>query len=653
VHKKIFNTHLLKKILLYVGVIVFAYSFTKIGFKNNYFVFSIPWILFCFLHNKWSGYLAYIVSFFCLGVYSKWFYLSSVLIVIGVFLVKNMFKNYRLDNVVSFVCFFLVLIESVIGELVFKSHEYIYAFLFALISYWLMRYFSILYISFSSGKKRELSYKISVFMFFVLGVFLYGLDISFSFFNLSLIGIVFLSFITSRISLEMGILYSFLMITLLYEMKEVELIMFFGTSIINFILSKTSKLTLISMYSAFVFFLLYQYNLDYYIGINYFVGGTLYCLIPTKYLVSFSRMFLCSKDYIKRLKEENKKNNLQIANKIVKMEEIFSLVSSKLDIKNRLKKYEKELLIEEINIFDNLLKEFARDIKNSYRENTNISKIEKEIYKYGFDLLTIDEEMDFLNNKLINFNVRCEKREIKAIIVPLINKTLKSSYSVVSIEENDSLGFYRVVLKEVNLFDMILGVGQKAKDGLVCGDSYLVYENENKKIFALSDGMGTGNEAKEKSKLALDLFRKFIDVGFSEKDAVNSINCILKSKYSKDSYATLDLLIYDKYEKQFYFSKNGAGNSYIVNNGEVSVIDGDDLPVGIIDKITFKEQNVDILGNEFIVMASDGVSENKISLLNKFKNKDPQKLVREILESSDEIYDDETLMIIKIKSKEY
>ena len=41
---------------------------------------------------------------------------------------------------------------------------------------------------------------------------------------------------------------------------------------------------------------------------------------------------------IKRMKEESKKFNSKIANRIVKMEEVFSLVCEKVNIKERIKK---------------------------------------------------------------------------------------------------------------------------------------------------------------------------------------------------------------------------------------------------------------------------------------------------------------------------
>ena len=246
-------------------------------------------------------------------------------------------------------------------------------------------------------------------------------------------------------------------------------------------------------------------------------------------------------------------------------------------------------------------------------------------------------------------NVRCEKKEIDKVIVPIINKVMKQKFELIKIKNNEVFGFFEIELKLSKKIDFNFGVSQRAKDSKVCGDSYLVYENDKKYIFAISDGMGVGLEARDKSKKALDLLKKFMDIGFEEKQAVKSINYILRNESNKESYATLDLFVYDKINNEFYFSKNGACNSCLVNKDGIKMIQGNDLPIGIIDKIEFKESKIDVENNDYIFMVSDGINEKKLAFLNKLKNKDPQKMAREVLEANKELSDDETVMVIKIK----
>ena len=328
---------------------------------------------------------------------------------------------------------------------------------------------------------------------------------------------------------------------------------------------------------------------------------------------------------------------------------IFSLICSKLNVRGRLKKSEKELMLEEIGVFDNLLKDFAINIKDNVVSKNYCINTEKELYKYGFDVLYFEVFEDVFKDKIIKLNVRCERKDIKSVLIPIISKSMKQNFDVVKIIDNDVFGYYEITLKVSDIVSFNFGVGQKAMDGQFCGDSYLVYKNEQKQVFALSDGMGIGKEAKKRSKLALDLLQKFMDVGIEEKQAINSINCILKNESNKESYTTLDLFVYDKFRNEFYFSKNGACNSFVVSKKGISVINGDNLPIGIMDRIEFKENKVNLNDGDYVIMVSDGVSEQKLSFLNKIKSNNPQKMVGELLNCIKDSNDDETIMIIKIK----
>ena len=161
--------------------------------------------------------------------------------------------------------------------------------------------------------------------------------------------------------------------------------------------------------------------------------------------------------------------------------------------------------------------------------------------------------------------------------------------------------------------------------------------------------MGIGKKAKEKSKLALDILKKFLDIGIDEKKAINSLNSVLKKKYSKDNYTTLDLLVYDKFSNKYSFYKNGACNSYVYNKEGVKVVEGNELPIGIIDNVTLNENIINLDKNDYLFMFSDGVSEDKLMIKDVFNYKDPQRMVREILKKKDNLDDDETVLVIKVK----
>jgi len=647
--EKIDKKQIIKDVLIYAFILIISFSLARVGFRNNYFIFSVPWILFCFLNNKFYGYFSCIVSFFCLGHINSFFYLSFLLVFVGVLFFRYLFRGSKrkLVYTVSFYCFILVFIEGVFTQLIYDSNEYILMFLLGVISYWIMRYFCDIFFALHSNEKRFLVTRLGTFILFIIGVCFLSLGIEIFEINISLVLLVILGFIASKISLETGVLYSFLIGIMLgiYNGFDLSLVLFFYACIINFLLNGTSKITLVFTYSLGVFLFLYYLNLDYFSGVNYCLGAVLYCFIPSRVINKFSEFCFGSEKYIEKIICDNESKNLEISNKIIKMEEIFSLVCSKVGVKGRIRKNEKELLLEEVNVFDNLLKEFACDIVgNNYYGN-----VEKKLYKCGFDLLYFEVSEGVFKDKIIKINIRCERVEIDKVVVPLVSRAMRCNLKIMKVIENEVFGYYEVTLKSVKHVNISFGVSQRAKDKEVCGDSYLVYESKEKQVFALCDGMGIGKEAKERSKLALDLLKKFMDVGFEEEQAINSINCILKNECNKESYTTLDLFIYDKFINECYFIKNGACNSYIISNGEISTISGNSLPIGIMDKVEFKKIKTEINSGDYVVIVSDGVSERKLSLLNKIKGKEPQKITSEIINAFKDSEDDETIMVIKIK----
>lgn len=651
VHKKIDKISAFRNLLIYIVIVFTSVSLSSIRIFNNNFVFIVPFVLFCFMNNKFYGYIAFLSSFFVLGNYSNWFYLSYLLVILSMFGFRlfAIRDRFRLKNVISFSSFFIVFIESFVTLCVYRTNDYFMMFLLSVASYWIMRYFYDLYINLHVRENKCFSPFLSVFVLSLLGVSSLGLNMNFGWFNLSLVVVVFLVFVGSKISLETGVLYSFIML-IMFKLLDIDLdnLLFLSACLIVFLLNKTSRLTLLFTYTLIVFSYLYYKEVGYLLGVNYFFGSLCFVLVPDRALKYFGEMSYGSDKYIEKINKENRRFNLEISNKILKMEEVFSLVSSKLNVKSRLKKCEKELLIEEIDIFDGLLKNFACEVRDSLKFNC-CEKIEKELYKYGYDLLCLDIKENVFKDLIIDMNVRCDKKDIYKIINPLISGVMKKNFSVCKIKVNDIFDYYEVSFKEVTSYKFKYGVKQRAKDKEVCGDSYLVYENDFKIIYALSDGMGIGRQAKEKSKLTLDLFKKFMDIGFEEEKAVNSINCILKSEYNKDSYATLDLFIYDKYKKEFFFCKNGACDSFIIRNKEIINVEGDRLPVGIVDKIEVSKKSVKINKDDCVVMVSDGVSYGKINKIKNIKIEDPISISNEILKDSKDINDDESVIVIKIK----
>lgn len=636
----------LNKILIYLFLFFVTWCFCNVKIFDNNFIFIIPWIIFCFLNNRVYGFVVFIISLIIFFDKSLLF-IFMMLGFLSLFLFFRYFykiSNNKLGDFVSFFSFFIVFISGVISFLILEKGNLIYSFFSGVCSYWIMRNFFTLLNVFK--EKDEINYKSTTFLLFILGVVFIGVDISFFVFDLNLILVVWLAFLAGSVGEEEGVLYSFLISAVYILMYGVDynLLLFVIVSMLSSLLNTVSKGVLFITYISIVLAFLYYFDINYLDGVNYFVGAFLYLLIPFD-----NKLFVGKRKYIKILEEKNRVFRLEVANKLDKMDSLFNLICSKLDIKGRLKKNDRLLLCEEVVVFSDILNEFSCEIRNNYGVSKK-NRIERELYKYGFDVIDVLVKEDVLNNNFIKLSIRCKKEEINKTILPCLSKVINMSLEICDLKYNDIFDFYDISIICKNKVDFKFGVEQRARNGLVCGDSYLIYENERYKLFIVSDGMGYGEEAKDRSKKAIDLLKKYLDVGFEVEKSISSLNSILKNKYNKEGYTTFDMLVFDKYHNKFYFNKHGACDSYILRNNDICVIEGNDLPLGIVDKVGNSFMEVEIKNDDCVIIMSDGVDENN---LRKFKNKDPQKIAREIIFNQKDIIDDASVLVINIKKREY
>lgn len=176
----------------------------------------------------------------------------------------------------------------------------------------------------------------------------------------------------------------------------------------------------------------------------------------------------------------------------------------------------------------------------------------------------------------------------------------------------------------------------------------------------LSDGMGTGKRAKLDSMFAVNLVVRLLKAGISVGTAHRLINSILRVKGWEESFATLDVLKLDLCGGSAEFLKSGACASYIYRDESVKIIGGQAFPAGILPDCIPDISDMKIFNGDYIVMTSDGVSENVVrnglELLRKGNNIDPQILAQKIgemamKECKGKKRDDISIIIVEIETK--
>lgn len=197
-----------------------------------------------------------------------------------------------------------------------------------------------------------------------------------------------------------------------------------------------------------------------------------------------------------------------------------------------------------------------------------------------------------------------------------------------------------------------------AKDNnQISGDNFIAKKDLNGRyIFALSDGMGSGNRAFSESKEILTMVKEIAGLNLGIKTSIDLLDSYYLYKNQSDMFATLDFLQIDSVNLTANLYKLGSTNTYLLSRGELKIFYNTNLPLGITkmrDEYSFKLQKTDL-----ILLVSDGVTEHidhhdfqNFLLKNAYKS--VNKIVANILDyvyksSNKKLADDLSVIAIKI-----
>lgn len=225
----------------------------------------------------------------------------------------------------------------------------------------------------------------------------------------------------------------------------------------------------------------------------------------------------------------------------------------------------------------------------------------------------------------------------------------------------------KIVYLSDDKYIMAIGMAQETKNNSKqSGDSILnIRLKDGKYLVAISDGMGSGKEAKNSSNQTLRLLENLLVSGFDKKASLDLINNALMNQ-NKETFATLDIAIVDLYEGNVEFIKSAACPTYIKKNKRVQMIKSNSLPTGILEESKLETFDKDINDGEIVVLCSDGILDSNVEYKNKelwikylledIETTNTQKIANLILEESvDNNYgiakDDMSVVAFKFRQK--
>lgn len=159
--------------------------------------------------------------------------------------------------------------------------------------------------------------------------------------------------------------------------------------------------------------------------------------------------------------------------------------------------------------------------------------------------------------------------------------------------------------------DCDFGVAKMVQEGqMVSGDSFRAEQMEDGRfVMALSDGMGSGEQANRESESVVDLLMKFVQAGFSMNVALRLMNAAMVFGAEQERFSTLDVCLLDSYSGIAEIYKVGAHVSFLKHKDHVEVIDASSLPMGAGKKVDVTPNRCYMAPSDCLVMVTDGVLE--------------------------------------------
>ena len=216
------------------------------------------------------------------------------------------------------------------------------------------------------------------------------------------------------------------------------------------------------------------------------------------------------------------------------------------------------------------------------------------------------------------------------------------------------------VLRRRPEFDAAFGVATRPKEGESrSGDTYSVLKiDERRFLVALSDGMGSGAEARDVSDRTLTLLESFYKAKMPSETVLSTVNRLI-SYSGEEMFSCLDLAAVDLDTGDADIVKIGSPVGFILAPEELRVLEGESLPLGMLEAVHPATLRAQLHAGDFMLFMSDGVTQafgssaELYTYLSALKPINPQSLAEEILKKALSRYqgraeDDMTVLAVKL-----
>jgi len=205
-------------------------------------------------------------------------------------------------------------------------------------------------------------------------------------------------------------------------------------------------------------------------------------------------------------------------------------------------------------------------------------------------------------------------------------------------------------------FNVRTAASQVSAEGSRCGDVYSIFSDLDGRVhILLSDGMGTGEQAAREGTICCAFLKRLLETGFPIKRAAELANSALAIREDTESASTIDVLSVNVFDGTATLFKAGAAPTFYLRGSEVKCIEGQSLPVGILEEVVSKQFDLELADGDIAVLTSDGIQMQGYGLvadtLKTSFGATPEEICREIIRRArdrGDLKDDVTVIVVKV-----
>lgn len=316
--------------------------------------------------------------------------------------------------------------------------------------------------------------------------------------------------------------------------------------------------------------------------------------------------------------EDINKNTQEITNIIneaYKISNVTYIWKQKIDESKKVMSDQLENVSEAIS---NIAKEIEKDQNKFTKESAKIKLLAENNNISIVDLKIKNNDERYLVNLYTDkCKDECYTEKIEEILSQVLEDEIKLQKKECAIDEENNV--CKQIYSSQDKYLLRVGIAKKTKDkSVVSGDTYIKTKlDDGKNLIALSDGMGSGPDARKSSKVAIKMLERLLKTGFEKDASIKLINSTMCLNAKDDMYATLDIAIFDLFKGNIEIVKNGSCPTFVKSKKDVQLIKSLSLPAGILDDIDLVTFDRDLEDGDIVVMCTDGIIDSNTEYNNK------------------------------------